>query len=532
MTAQSPTAPQPTPVKKRSWLKKLAWLALGSFIVVIVAIWIGFEPLTLWAMRKTAKTQANVDLEALGLDVGLFSGSVALNGLSATRGETKLLGAKEVAADMSITGLIAGRVEIDEIRLIEPDLTLVRTPDGSIGLGGPPEADSPGASAQAPPGVDVEAWRKKLEEEAAKRDLVQDLQRLAENLKKWSEEQAAKAGQPGVGEPGDSADPDEPQFLVRRLLCENAAVTIEDRGPSKSKLKLVRGTVEITNLVHPAHMGAEPTQISVRAGVHGAPEASLEITGTIDLRGDHPVADLTISFRRLPMTYVDNYVSASLPVTFGDATTVDLTLPANFNNYEIDWRPMVKLANVDMQVRDPENTKRLLGLDAKTVVRELSRLSEIELTDARIHGPIWSPNVDVGETLTNLVLEGAKAYATERANEEIDKGKQKLNKALGKEQRRLDKKTSKLQGKLDKELNRSGLKGTGLGGAANDATKKLLGGLLGGKKKGADDKDKTPGETTATANPVIEPIDEAVKGVEESVKGALEGLFGPKKKDK
>src|SRR5205085_712553 len=134
----------------------------------------------------------------------------------------EMFSAKEVIAALDGHELVRGALVVDEVRVTGARGKAVRGKDGAINVGGPAGAPEP------PPGTskDDPAWRRKIEEQAKKRDLVKDLQDLLKKLREKREQQAAKKRaeserrrREGVGDPLAQAAglrPERPAIVVRR----------------------------------------------------------------------------------------------------------------------------------------------------------------------------------------------------------------------------------------------------------------------------------------------------------------------------
>ncbi|RME73391.1 MAG: DUF748 domain-containing protein [Planctomycetota bacterium] len=434
-----PAGSQPqetTPDRPRRRKGLVRWSVLLVLIVLPLALLYVFKDAVARQLVErggSALLDARVQLEGARLDP--FAGRLTLERIRATdpaRGDDELFAADEAVADLDLAMLLRGRVVIDRLELARPRGKLTRQRDGSITLGQQPpptpppviEPETPGGSPESrPEDMTLEQWRRKLEEIARKRDMVDSVKQWLHKVQRWLAEREREREQQRERREAGRMDPSgraryvrarTPALWIREMVCRDAEIEIVDRGADGAEpLHLVDTKLRLANVsTDPWTTG--PIEIELEGRFAEQPEAVVHAAGELALAPGGQRCTIEIEARRLPLDRLDPLVHDSLPIRFGPGSTVDLKLPLRFENFEIDWRPWLLLDRLNVSLRDPSTTT-IAGLDARRLVEALREVKTIELADLHVFGSVYAPQVETGDTLQRLLTEGAKRFAAKQA---------------------------------------------------------------------------------------------------------------------
>ena len=156
-------AAPPPPRKPRRWLRRLAWIAGGLLLLLLLAYFVLTSApfLKVVILPKVGNAlHAAITVEDASLHPFF---SVSLSGLEVrTTGPAPLLTAKEVVARYSLWDIIGGKINVREVRLMSPIVTIMENADGTSNLdpllqSSPEEGKKPQSPSQssAPPQLEV-----------------------------------------------------------------------------------------------------------------------------------------------------------------------------------------------------------------------------------------------------------------------------------------------------------------------------------------------------------------------------------------
>src|SRR5260370_21660110 len=119
-------AAAPPPRKPRGWLRRLAALAGGLFLLLLLAYFVATSApfLKVVILPKVGNAlHAAITVDDASLHPFF---SVSLSGLEVrTTGPAPLLTAKEVVARYSLCDIIAGKINVQDVQLVTPLATLL-----------------------------------------------------------------------------------------------------------------------------------------------------------------------------------------------------------------------------------------------------------------------------------------------------------------------------------------------------------------------------------------------------------------------
>src|SRR5438477_584286 len=129
------TTPAPAPRHRRRWLR----VVLGVFGVLLVLIVAGYFVATSSGFLKSvilprAGKSMNAEITVSDASIHPFSEVVLKNLKVQTTGTEPLVTAAEVHARYSLMDIIRGKINIAEVTVLSPTVTLVENADGSSNL--------------------------------------------------------------------------------------------------------------------------------------------------------------------------------------------------------------------------------------------------------------------------------------------------------------------------------------------------------------------------------------------------------------
>lgn len=154
-----------TPLARRVWLRlarrpRLAWLGASLALVLVLRalLPLALEAAIPWAARRSA----GVRVELENVDLGLFAGTLALEGLRVAQPDapadapidpaTALLRFERLAANLGWRDLLSRRLRLEELRIEGPGVSVFEDADGALTLPEPTRDSEP-----APEETDPEA---------------------------------------------------------------------------------------------------------------------------------------------------------------------------------------------------------------------------------------------------------------------------------------------------------------------------------------------------------------------------------------
>lgn len=161
--SESPETQNPAPAPKKSRWKKIVAGILATPVVLLVIASFAAGPIARGRVEKAATERLGVPVTLESLSVGLFSGSASLGALTVAQpegfGDGPLFRLGGLDANVSLSALLGGRVEVTEVTVREPAVKLVRGADGRLNYQvlldklaqAPPPAEGSPAPSDAPP---------------------------------------------------------------------------------------------------------------------------------------------------------------------------------------------------------------------------------------------------------------------------------------------------------------------------------------------------------------------------------------------
>ncbi len=163
------TTPAPTP-KRRSWPRRLAWLA-ALFLVLLAAVYFTVTSGAFFkavVVPKIARAM-NADVAVADASIHPFS-AVTLKSLTVrTTGAEPAVSIDEVRLRYSLSAILGGTLQVDEVALVHPQIRVIQNADGTSNLdaltrGGPKDTASrspspgpgpAGSGSQTPPKIAI-----------------------------------------------------------------------------------------------------------------------------------------------------------------------------------------------------------------------------------------------------------------------------------------------------------------------------------------------------------------------------------------
>ncbi len=420
-----------------------------KLLIVVVGLlalflFFGLGPIAAWSINRYGPEMAGEPVHVDGVSVNPIGGRMTLTGFTVGEDPTKpTLAADEASVDLDLYELVRGRIVGDELKRVRPRGRIVRDEDGSINIEKVGKQPPP----ERRPGEDEGSWRRRIEEEAKKRDWVKQVQEwLKRRKERQKEEEAEKAEKKRQEEEkrlkrdpeAAAADiyPEEPFIVIRRIVAEDVEITFEDAlAKDQPPAKIEKGHLEILERSSDPSLHGKTTTNDLKAKFAGAVASDLSLGASLDPRADAQSGlKLDADF---PAAAFDSFYKDSIPFKFGAKTIAALVADLKWTSKGvIDLKPETALKAIEAVARDP--AEKLFGVDAKTIATELTNMGEFDFGGIRIFGPIESPNVDlqdVPDMLKKLALMGARNYAEKELGKQLDTQSARLReeaaKALG-----------------------------------------------------------------------------------------------------
>lgn len=523
-----------SPERARKTTGFVRWrVFLPIFLLIFVfEFFLGGKTLA-YVTQMAGKQALAVDVVLKNTDLSLTRGKIEYQDVDAARSGKSLVALAGAEVNLNMTEVMRGSIVIDETRVSAPTLRWVKAKSGKV--------DLDGAKDEA-----EKELMKRLQDEDFIRSKLREMKEQYEKYKEGFDKNADTI-QEAAKKLDQNYDPlldgratyaeKRPLFWLKRAVCEGLVISIEDELKGSKPLKLENGQGEMRHFTsHPERI-SEPLSFQFKANLANAPGSEINVLFGHDLKTD--IVTIQLALKGIPLDWIDPYWATSMPLQFNTGTLGDLSVKIQLQGNKIEAKPRIALHNCNTQVRNPDKTKKIAGVNAEQLAKSMTRVRSVVLSDIRIHGTLDNPQIEFGNTLQNLVVEGAAAMGREQAKKGMDKLEGKANKGLDK----LDKKFGK---KFGKKLEKHGIDtkqpsdvinkvtgGTdGNRQGANDTldkvekgSKKLIGGLLNGnkdKKTEADDKNSNEKKDKDSKDK-----DKKKKGgLVDDVKKGIGGLFG------
>lgn len=482
-------------------LKWFRWKIVAILVVLLGAFYFfGLDPLALSQVNDLGSGEVGARWNVKRLDLGFLSGAFDFNGVRVATGADRDLSAADervFSADKIHFGFDMGqalRKRFHGALVVEvPRLRIERRPDGSINVGDigeEPEKEEPA------PETKPTDWAKSI------REWFERLKKIQEKVGKREPGEEGEGRRPPEGGQEGRIDTsrrvtypyrDVARYVARRVSAEGFEIEFVDQkeggvdaASGEGFLALTEGKLEVSNLSEKPSKLDEPIGWVLSGKLAGAP---VELSGTLDLRTlDEAEGGSLLKFKfggtGLPAALANRFARTSLPIRF-QGGELDLVADIRIESLErLDIRPIIGFREVTVQPR--EGVRKIAGFDADVFCRAFNEAGTFRLEDLRLGGTFSDPEVQIGDSLKQLVVSGGKAFAKKQLDKGLEKGAEEVKKQLDKV---LDGKLEKAGGsKLLEDL-------TGRGVQENvDNVKEGLGsglkGLLGGQS--SEDKTKAP----------------------------------------
>lgn len=303
------------------------------------------------AIVGAARDQLGLEIELGAIRVATFP-VLSIEGLRVRGLDEDVLRVAALRVRLDVSDYVSGRLVIDEVRLVKPEIHLERDPAGVLNVQ---------AVIQQ-----VKAHRARLRE-AAKTDQQRQLEKV---LAEMHELERGLPPRPGASQPpGDATTPPAPAapvgaspppapmpdpepappprpmnqgpVVLRRVAIEAGRLAFVDRAVGETAFRATLEEMEL-DVVLPGHPGA-PLVAELYARLLGAP---VKLTAAVDpLRRRGPVS---VSVRGLPLGAVQPYLTRRLPVPM-DLGQIPLHLEGRV---ELDGGPV----DYELEVEIPEST--------------------------------------------------------------------------------------------------------------------------------------------------------------------------------
>ena len=123
------------PRKRRGWLRALAWGFVSLLVLLLVVYFVGTSSAFFKGVILPKVSSAlNAKVTVSDASISPFHEVVLHNLKVQTTGTEPLVSAPEVRLRYSLMQIIGGNIQVDEVTLSAPTVTLVQNPDGTSNL--------------------------------------------------------------------------------------------------------------------------------------------------------------------------------------------------------------------------------------------------------------------------------------------------------------------------------------------------------------------------------------------------------------
>ena len=400
--------PQPDPDRKAPSM--IRFKLTGTVLVLLVLLgWWGAGPAVDRALSSSLEELLAEDVEIGRVTCSVFSGDLLIEDLrvggDGAEG-TETLGADRARANVSVLDLLRRKAVIEDLEIDRPRLRLETDQDGKL----------------------VILKRHEERDRETGLDPVEILQVARENHGKLSEArdwlQRVRELMAYLGARDDAAEEQDlldftelpelgPRLVVGSLRISGLRVGLGDDGPALREFRIDGTQISTDPARHPEPMTAGVT------GLLGTDDpANLVLQSTSRsaggvLRVDFPSGELS----NVGVSMIGPLLSDTLPFVFkGGTVALDLGEPNDWITGDGRLDLTTRLILKDIRVAPRPGFKTLAGIDAGKLCAAISDAGTFGL-DVRVSGDSSDPQVDVGDTMDNLMRLGAAAFRKQALGE-------------------------------------------------------------------------------------------------------------------
>ncbi len=428
-------------------LKWIRWKAVAVLGLLGAAVYaLGLSGALLAHLNAAGRSSGAARFSAGGLGLGLLSGELRLEQFlvaPAPKGGGKPGGAEQspeaeaseraftaerVEVDISALDLLSRRLVVDRVALVRPLVEIVRRPDGTANVGDLGEGP---AQEEAPPEALPEGARNPL-------DWLGTVQRWYERIQRARKWVPKKPEAPKRGKAPWSADYSRageypfrgrPGIEVREIVGEDLRIEFVDRAKGETLATIEQGLLRISNVTSSPSSQKETTSFEISGKLA---DSEVSLRGTVDFRGDRSQILLDVDLPGLPASLVGAFAGASLPVRLSSGKVGVRAHIALDGLDSMDVKPSLSFDGVTLEAKDPSG--KIAGFEAERFVKAFNEASKeigsFAIEDLRIHGPFFAPKFEWGESVRELVLSGAKAFAQKQIGRGLERAKEELGELL------------------------------------------------------------------------------------------------------
>lgn len=461
-------------------LKWFRWKVIAVLVVLLgVFYFLGLNPLAHGRINDLGQDKRQLKWNIGQLNLGILRGLFDFDAVrvrsarSEKSARENVFSAENIHVDFDMNSALRRRLS-SEVRVQMPRLTVERREDGAVTVQSDGDEKPDGSAKHETPTKDPGDW-------------IETADRWFQTIKKWRD----RLRKVGIGgeESGDSDDTEGVsteketaeeysgkvtypfdrinRLIARRIAGEGLEIAFVDGtrngvGAKDGGVALKDGVFELLNVSEKPSIHTEQIELNMKATLAGAPVA---LTGTLDVR-DTTASKMGLRFAAtgLPLTVASYFAGDSLDFLFEDGK-VDLVAELSMDDFQkIQIVPTLEF--FDARITPRAGAGRIVGVDAETFCAAFNEVGTLKIDDIRVTGNFSGDEIDyeveLGDTLKEIVVSGGKNFVRKKASKELDRGVDRLKEAL------------------DKEL--KGVGGSELLGDDVDRIKDGLKGIFGGKK--------------------------------------------------
>ena len=411
----------------------------------------GLNPLARIGIKRLGSVSQSLQCQVQDIHLSPWAGHVSLTGFDlgkrttpsgATTGTNggRIMSAESITFDLNMMDLLRRRYQ-GELHVRAPKLILERNADGSMNINTVTAETGESETRNVPTDwwATAQKWIDQIQQWDDRRRQIPE--RIPEEAKERLEEAARRKASrfrvdysKRVSYPFDNMV----RFVAKRIVGEGLEISFLDHSPDGQPPAAIpplkNGRIEITDVSDNPIAYSEPIQWTITGEIDNAP---IKLSGSFDQRagrtGDRAgaMSALTFDFEAdgLPIQLVQYFAGDRLPVHFdkGRVRVAARGVIGDWNQLDVD--PVFGFR--DAVVSPRAGARAIAGLDPEMFCRAFNELGTLELKDMHVAGTVRDPDIDIGNTLTDLVRSGGKAIARKQIDKGLEMGAAKVNEALG-----------------------------------------------------------------------------------------------------
>ncbi len=375
----------------------IAVAAVIILIMLTVSFLIPDETITNYARKSLTKANgAEVDIE--NLDLNPISGKISASNLQVTDSQKPThnkIQVENITADAGLTGMLMGKIVIDDITLLNVHFDKKRDTPGEV-------IEKPEQEKPTVPDVDAEKIDKYVSNAKKIREWLKRIKKYLPESKTKTPNEPEKIPQSYLEYlTARLKRPPSPRLIIKRLQLDNIDIPVEFLGKSD---------VTATNISDAPAQAAMPVGIKL---------LSSETDGKVDLSYDFSVKEDQPNLKGEFSNIMLNKVGSVSGLKF-DKGTSSGDFAGTMTSVYTDL--LININVKDMQLSS--DSKGMFGLDSETTKEVFDSLKDFKLA-VRVVGPTDQPGINVDasqlqESIKEALVKAGKEKLLKKVDEQLE----------------------------------------------------------------------------------------------------------------